>query len=189
MAYIIGIGGVRAAGKSTLARNLGLILRADIISSGRTREMIRAQHNPKELPELFASVTDAFSPDESVRYLSAQAKIMKPSLQAAVRQCREREASLILEGTHIYPGLYEKDFDLEVVLATSKEKLEYRMHKDKKRRNSEKALKRSVELQEYLKNEAEKYKIPVIDTTSIPKALIEIVKLLPLNKLPLTYFE
>ncbi len=189
MAYIIGIGGVRASGKSTLARNLGLILRADIVSSGRTREMLRAQYKPKELPELFSSVTNASSLQESIHFLSTQAVLMKPSLQAAIRQCRERKANLILEGTHIYPGLLKKDLDLEVLLVAPTEKIEYRMHKDKKRRISKRTLQRNIELQKYLKNEAKKYKIPIIDTTSLPKALIKIVKLLSIEKLPTTYFE
>lgn len=189
MAYIIGMGGVRAAGKSTLARNLGLMLRADIISSGRTREMIRAQYSREEVPELFESVTNASSLDESLLYLTIQAETMKPSLQAAMNQCREREATLIIEGTHVYPSLLGQDLDLEVLLVAPKEKLEYRIHKDKRRRISDEALRRSIELQEHLKSEAEKYGVPIIDTTSLPKAFIEIVKLLPAEKLPTTYFE
>jgi 2-phosphoglycerate kinase len=189
MAYIVGIGGVRAAGKSTLARNLGQILRADIISSGRTREMLRAQYERGKLPELFESVTNAPSVAESVRYLTVQSETMRPSLLAAIRQCRGREANLIIEGTHVYPGLFGKELDLEVLLVAPGEKLSYRIHKDKKRRISKKAILRSAELQDYLKREALKHRVAVIDTTSLPRALIEIVKLLPPEKLPLTYFE
>jgi 2-phosphoglycerate kinase len=189
MSYIIGLGGVRATGKSTLARNLSLILRADIISVGRTREMIRAQRRREELPEFFASVTDASSLEESVHRLKIQSETIKPSVQAAIRQCREREANLIVEGTHVYPGLYKKDFDIEIFLVAPKEKIEYRVHKDKKRKISKNTLRRNLELQGYLKNEAKKHRVPIIDTTSLPKALIEVVKLLPQGKEPKTFFE
>lgn len=188
MAYIVGIGGVRATGKSTLARHLGLLLRADIVSSGRTREMLRAQYDPQESPKLFASVTNASSLDEAVEYLRVQAEIVKPSLQAAIRQCKDREASLMLEGAHIYPGTYKEELNLEVLLAAPPELLGYRMHKDKRRRISDKVLSLNIELQNYLKREAEKYNVPIIDTASLPKALIEIVKLLPPEEL-VTYFE
>lgn len=190
MSYIIGLGGVRATGKSTLARNLSLILRADIISVGRTREMIRAQRKKEELPEFFASVTDASSLEESVHRLKIQSETIKPSVQAAIRQCREREANLIVEGTHVYPGLYKKeDLDLEIFLVAPKEKIEYRIHKDKKRKISKNTLRRNSELQGYLKGEAKKHHVPIVDTTSLPKALIEIVKLLPKGKEPKTFFE
>ena len=189
IAYIIGICGVRATGKSTIARNLGLIIRADILSSGRVREMVRAQYKHQELSGLFESVTNASSLDVAMRYLLVQAEVIKPSILAVMKQCREREANLIIEGTHIYPNLYKKELDLEVLLVAPREKLAYRMHKDKKRRFSEKILKLNSELQEHLKKKAEKYNIPIIDTTSIPSALIEIVKLLPSEKLLKTYFE
>ena len=190
MAYVVGIGGVRAAGKSTLARQLSLILRADIISTGRTREMIRAYERAKghEFPELFESVTNTSSVEEAVRCLYLQAKAIKPPIIAAIAQCKEREANLIVEGTHILPGLYA-DFDLIVTLVAPKEKLEHRIHKDKKRRASETAIQRSLELQEHLVTEAKKHGTPVIDTTSIPRAVIEVMQMLPKNKAPETYFE
>jgi len=189
MSYIIGIGGVRGAGKSTIARALGTIIRADIISSGRTREMIRAQYDRDKLPELFQSVNSALSIEESEQRLIIQSTIMKPSLQVAITQCVKREANLIIEGTHIYPGLLDENFNLFVLLIASKKKLVYRVHKDKNREMSKEAVDRNFQLQKLLIKKAKKNRIPIIDTDSIPGAVIEIVKLFPTKNLPITYFE
>ncbi len=192
MAYIIGIGGMRATAKSTIARSLGVLLRADIESAGRIREIIRVQYKRDEAPELFESVTNTDSLETAAHYLYRQAEIIKPYLQGVIKQCRERESSFIIEGAHIYPGLYGEDLDLEVLLIAPEEIVKRRMHKDKIRRISETTLQRNIELQNHLKKEAEKYKVPIIDSTHIPRASIEIVGLLlklPPDKLPKTYFE
>ncbi len=187
MSYTIGIGGVRASGKSTIARALGYLLRADIISTGRTREMIRALYTPETHPGLFKSVT-SLDPSDACKYLSEQSEFLKPSIDSAIRQCKEREANLVVEGSHVYPGIYaSENFDLQVFLVAPAQKIVYRMHKDKIRNTSNIAVSTNLALQEYLKREAEIHRIHIIDTQDIPDASLRIMKLIPEGRIK-TYF-
>ncbi len=188
MAYTIGICGVRGAGKSTIARNLGLIIRADIISSGRTRDIIRAQYTLQASQELFQSVTNANSIIDALHILSVQAEILKHSLLAVIEHCSKRDANLILEGTHILPDMFINELDLNILLTAPKKVLARRIYKDKNRNVSENMIKLNFELQEQLIDQAKKNNISIIDTTSIPSAIIEIIKLLP-SKAIYTNFE
>ena len=137
MAYIVGICGVRGAGKSTLARSLGVTLKADVVSTGRTRDMVRVHHEREQFPDLFESITNADSLEKARQYLTAQSALLKPYIQAVVDRCRGSNAHLIVEGTHVQPGFYnmesdfgttadEANFDLQVLLVASEERLRHR---------------------------------------------------------------
>lgn len=190
MSYIIGLGGVRAVGKSTIARKIGDVIRGDVISIGRIRDIVR-YFDQKKNPVLYESVTDAPTTEQGITFLHAQVELIRPCLLDIIHACREREANLILEGTHIYPGAYTADLDVEILLVSSKERLDYRIHKDKKRRVSENVLERNFQIQESLKGEAMAKHTPIVDTTSIPSALIEVMGILAeqKDKLPKTWYE
>ena len=173
MSYIVGIVGVRATGKSTIARQLGLVIRADTLSSGRVREIIRAQYKAEPDNILFKSVTSAASGQEAIDALAQQSEILKPSFEAVIAQCRDRNANLIIEGSHVLPGII-LIADLQVVLMVPRDKIAARLHKDKIRRITADAIERIMELQKWLVEEAERRGVPVIDTSSIPAALISL---------------
>lgn len=187
MSLIIGLGGVRAVGKSTLARKIGDGIRADVMSIGRIRDIIRQHFNQETQPEFFESITRAASLQDSIRILQLQSRILEPYLRGIIKDCRERQASLILEGTHLIPGLY-KDLDLEVLLVCPLERLNYRIYKDKIRKLSPTVGSLNFQLQEYLRTLAQQTKTPIIDTNSLPAAFIQIIQLFPKDKLPKTWY-
>jgi len=180
MTYNLGLGGVRTVGKSTLARSLGGVLNADIVHFARARDMIRGCSAPEDLPDLFESVIAAPSLEDTIRILRTQATYMRRPVQTTVDRCRERGAGVILEGMHVLPGLYDGVFDFQVLLVASPRILASRNHESAKPDISEKVLQRNIELQEYLTNQARAYDIPIIDTTSIQNAQIQILKLIGL---------
>ena len=179
--YIIGIGGMRAVGKSTVARNLSVLLRGDVISCGYLREIARHDDSSNN-QELFKSVARCSHLEESKKNLLVQSETLLPLIEASIGRYRDRKATLIVEGAHLLPDLCKEKFDLLVIFVAPQEKTERRMYKDKDRKVSPEMLARNSELQEYLISEAKKNEIPIIDTTSIPEASIQLIKLLSPTK-------
>jgi len=180
VAYVVVIGGVRSTGKSAVARVLGTVLQADVLSSGRVREIIRAQHTLAERPDLFESISGAPSCAPAVKFLRAQAAIMQPSFQAAIQQPLPRKAKYILEDVHFYPGfLQHLSVALHVILVSSPETLQTRIRSDEVGSGRSVNVERVIELQEYFKQEAQRLSIPIIDSTELIWALVDVLKRLP----------
>ena len=96
-----------------------------------------------------------------------------------IYSCKEREASLVIEGSHVSPGMYTHCSDVEVLLEASPHIIERRLAKDKDRKMPENGLQRILELQEHLIGVATEKMVPVIDTESIPGAYTQIIQLIP----------
>lgn len=195
----IGIGGPRGSGKSALARMLADMLRADSLSLGRLRSAIRALE--KVYPELEASdtletlgssVNSVDDVGERWKLLEAQACILEPYVKSVISECREREARLVVEGTHILPGLYsQSDLQVQVVLRVKLPTLMDRYEKDKKRLGGRELFgdaleqaERNHEMQARLCMEAERYGIPVVEADYLPGAFVRIIQMIPENLIP-----
>ena len=177
MSYIIGISGVRGAGKSTLGRYLSLELQADTLALGRHGDTLKSVYTPDDSPELFQSVANAPTLYEAVRILDAQAAFMYNSLKAVIDRCRRASASLILEGGQMTPGVYGRLLDLHIMLIVPRDKLEERMRSGKNRGVTPENVERNMEIQDYLINEAAEYCLPIIETHTIEQTVNDAMKL------------
>ncbi len=113
---IVLIGGTAGTGKSTLARELSSVLALDHrLGTGFIREVAKTSHSPSTAPELFRFTFRAENPIEN---LIAQARALKPAIDACIARARNEGTSLVIEGNHLIPELYrDAPVDVYVVLA------------------------------------------------------------------------
>jgi len=189
MSFIVVIGGARGAGKSALARLLSSTLRADILHLGRVRSLLKGAANHDEV--LDVSVNAAPDLSRSMKALRDQARLIRPMVKNVINDCRERKASLIVEGAHCLPGLYSLA-DLHVILKVSPETLGARYGKDKIRgsgpasKSSEREIARNIQIQYAILEKASKYsdRVKVINADYLPAAFCDIIRLLPEQCIP-----
>lgn len=187
MAYVIAIGGTRGVAKSTLARKFAEVLRADNLSVGRARDLLRPLVDRKENQEFFRSVTSSKSKRAAIETLKAQARLLREPIQAVIDKCVRRNASLIIEGSHILPGFLDK-VDTTVFLHAPEAVVVRRLRKDKERPISNNNVKRVLQIQKWLVEEAGVNPAMLVDSVSIPAAFVLISRLLSTDKLPVTEF-
>ena|SRR3989338_909517 len=106
-------------------------------------------------------------------------RLSTPPIRDMIYSCKEREASLVIEGSHVSPGMYTHCSDVEVLLEASPHIIERRLAKDKDRKMPENGLQRILEPQDHLIEVATEKRVPVIDTESIPGAYTRIIQLIP----------
>lgn len=178
MSFVVAIGGVRSVGKSTVAKGLGLLLQADIISTGRLRKMLQVQCKGKVRQELGKSISDAQTVTKAIKRLHTQAQILRSSLVAATNQNLPRKARFILEGQHFYPGFFDDwTVNLHVILTSPRKILRERIRTDERDSEQSVNVDRVFQLQDYYVEEAEKRGLPVIDSTVPLRALGKIMGL------------
>jgi len=109
---IILIGGTSGTGKTTLARNLCSSLEIDHrIGSGFIREIVKVQNIHPNLNSF------TFRSDEPVKNLISQAVTLQRFILACIERARNEGTSLVIEGTHLIPNLYEQDaYDVFIIL-------------------------------------------------------------------------
>lgn len=189
MSFVIAIGGARGAGKSALARLLSSTLRADVLHLGRVRSLLRGVADRDRVLDL--SVNEAPNLSKSMKALRAQARLLRPMVKKAVRECRERKASLIVEGAHCLPGFYPF-VDIHVVLNVSPETLKARYGKDKIRgrgpssNSVEREIARNILIQYAIIERALKFpnEVRILDANYLPAAFCDIIRLLPERCIP-----
>lgn len=179
MSYIVGIEGLRGVGKSTIARQVAERIKADVLSLGRVRDLVRYADQGRT-PELYERVTGTGTTEEALAILQAQAKAMYPYVKHIIDICRKRKINLVIEGAHVYPGLYSEDLDVECFFVAPEKDLERRIRgDDKDRKISEDVLRRNFETQEALRAIALEHNIAVIDTLSLSVAVSDVHHMLP----------
>lgn len=118
---------------------------------------------------------------------------MRPAVKDAINECRERQAALVIEGTHCLPGLYLDLVDVHVVLKVARDTLLRRYAKDKTRRGStplpdrpSDAIARNLEIQDWLLSLSAQSEngVVVVDAEYLPAAFIQIVQLIPTQRIP-----
>lgn len=98
------IGGTPGTGKTSLSRALCHRLEIDHrISTGFIREVVRDQTSREQFPDLFRST---FRAPDPVSTLLAQAKILERPVRRCIERARQEGTSLIIEGAHVLPSIY-----------------------------------------------------------------------------------
>jgi 2-phosphoglycerate kinase len=191
---VILLGGAPGTGKTTLAnllvRELGL---GHHISTGFIRAAVRHLLPEREAQALSMDSFDVWEtlPDLSPNGTSAvfqgvmhQASILKPSIEACVRRAAAEGIGLVLEGTHVIPGLLDltgvKGTLLCVLDVTDREALRSRAMSDShtQRKLTEEQLNSLIQLQSDLVAQAHALDCTVITNDNIDDALEQLSALI-----------
>jgi 2-phosphoglycerate kinase len=102
---VIFIGGASGGGKTTLSRELSTKLGIDHrLGTGFVRAIVQSETNQDVDPTLFSFTFDAIDP---IANALAQAERIKPAVAASVNRSRSEGTSLVIEGAHLIPSVYE----------------------------------------------------------------------------------
>jgi 2-phosphoglycerate kinase len=161
---IVLIGGTAGTGKSTLGRKLCCEMGIDHrLGTGFIREIAKNYHSPTAAPDLYSFTFRARRP---VDHLIAQARILKPAIDACIARARNEGTSLLIEGNHLIPDLYrDAAVDLYVVLSVpDADEHRTRLHGQShtRRRVSEDDFANVRRIDQYLRAEAVRCGIPII---------------------------
>jgi len=161
---IVLIGGTAGTGKSTLARELTWEMRFDHrLGTGFLREVARSYHSAQTAPDLYTFTFRAANP---IDHLMAQARLLKPAIDACIARARNEGTSLVIEGNHLIPALYhDVPVDLYIVLAAP-QATEHRARlygqSHARRRLSESDIANVRRIDDYLRAEAVRWGVPFI---------------------------
>ena len=189
---IILLGGASGVGKTTLAntlvQELGL---AHHVSTGFLREAVRSVLPAAEARVLEGHAFDAWrlmdgaapSDRRALQGTLAQARILQPAFQACIARSLREGVSLVLEGSHILPGVADSapGVSLFCVLDVPDRALLMRRARGNthRRRILDEGQAASIlELQEECLHLARTSGAPVIDSTQLGHALAQVRALL-----------
>ena len=189
---VILLGGAPGTGKTTLGN---LLVRELGLDHHLSTGFIRASVRPLlPEPEQRLLGMHAFDVGEALPELSSdgtsrvfqgvlhQAAILKPSIEACIRRAVREGIGLVLEGSHMIPGVLDPEelgATLCVLDVTDRETLRARalsaahVH----RRLDEEQVARLFQLQEDLVGRARELSLPVVMNDRLPDALDEIIAL------------
>ena len=166
-AKIILIGGCSGTGKSTISKELSerlnLIHR---IGTGFVREIVRQFIN-NDKQYMFGYTFQADSQEELINRFVRQSKELVGAVKACIERARAEGTSLVIEGAHIIPGLFNDcEVSLSIVLRNRDSEKHHDMilgptHFNRKITNEE--FSQNLILQDYICGEAKKHQVPIID--------------------------
>ncbi|MEE9555536.1 MAG: hypothetical protein V3W18_14715 [candidate division Zixibacteria bacterium] len=164
MKPIILIGGTSGTGKSRLARELCSGLCIDHrLGTGFIREIVKSETSEKEESILYKFT---FQSDDAIQNVVYQSERLYKAIISCVNRAKNEGTSLIIEGPHLLPKLYYKsNYDSFFILASPESKVHSRRIKGPshgKRIISNKDFKNARSIDNYLKLEANNYKIPCL---------------------------
>ncbi len=182
--FIILIGGASGTGKSTLSKNLSERLNIiHRVGTGFVREILRSQINMQDNPYMFGFTFEPCGFKDPVEKFVKQSSYMKDAISACIDRAYDEGTSLIIEGAHIIPGLIQdKRISLTVLLYNPYLDLHFKMINGPthfKRVISDDNFAISRKIQDWLLGKAEKYNVPVLESSNGAKVLDEAVKLCP----------
>ena len=181
-ATIILIGGCSGTGKSTISKELSerlnLIHR---IGTGFIREIVRQYINDNK-KYMFGYTFQVDSQKELINRFVKQSKGLVDATKACIQRALDEGTSLIIEGAHIIPGLFNDcEVSLTIVLRNNDSEKHRNMilgptHFNRKITNDE--FSQNLILQDYICGEAKKHQVPIIDVTRKDLILDKICRLL-----------
>lgn len=187
------LGGASGTGKTTLAntlvQELGLVHH---VSTGFVREVARAVMPPDQARMLGGFTFDAWrlmgkpARDGHGVFAGAlaQASLLQPAIEACIRRSLAEGASLVLEGAHVLPGLFDTGalgVSLLCILdVPHRETLVQRAlgPTHSRRHLSQEQLASIIELQDACVQAARRYGIPVVENTDFAHAVAQVKELL-----------
>jgi 2-phosphoglycerate kinase len=174
---IVLIGGTAGTGKSTLARQLAWEMRFDHrLGTGFLREVAKTYHSAQTAPDLYSFT---FRAERPIDHLVAQARLLKPAIDACIARARTEGTSLVIEGNHLIPSLYrDAPADLYFVLsAPPADEHQARLHGQShaRRRLSESDFANVRLLDDYLRAEAVRYGVPLVLYTNNFGQIIDLI--------------
>lgn len=161
---VVLIGGTAGTGKSTLAREISSRLGLDHrLGTGFIREVAKTFNPPQTSPELYSFT---FRSERPLENLIAQARALKPAIDACIARALNEGTSLVIEGNHLIPELYaDAAVDLYVVLAApdpAHHRIRLNGLSHAKRRLGEDDVANVRRIGDYLRDEAARHRVPYI---------------------------
>jgi 2-phosphoglycerate kinase len=186
---IILLGGTTGAGKTSLglavAQRLGI---SRVLSTDAIRQIMRLMLSPELMPAIHASSFDAHrrmperagEQDPVIDGFLAQTAAVSVGVRAIIDRAIEENASLLLDGVSLVPGLIDLDAYADrahiffLIVARLDEEA-FRSHflareERQKRRGADRYVERLEEIlhiQEYLLESAERHDVPIVDNITL----------------------
>jgi 2-phosphoglycerate kinase len=192
---ILLLGGATGSGKTSLALEVGHRLGIHrVMSTDAIRQIMRLMLSPELVPAIHASSYDAHQmlgrggDDPVIEGFLAQASIVSVGVRAMLDRAVAENASQILDGVSIVPGLLDLDaysasaHVIFLVVATLDERA-FRARFDSRARTSHRPQHRYLEhfdailrIQDHFLELADRHDIPIVDNESIDGSVLSIIK-------------
>jgi len=199
---IILLGGASGTGKTSLAlevsRRLGI---SRVLSTDAIRQVMRIMLSPELIPAIHASSFDAYrtlampagadnsEEDPVVRGFMAQASVVSVGVRAMIDRAIEENASLVLDGVTLVPGLIDLERYADVahviylVVARLDEK-SLRQHflkrgRQQSRRDGDRYVENieSIQLiQNYFLELADLHEVPIVDNVTVDGSVLLVMR-------------
>jgi 2-phosphoglycerate kinase len=195
---IILIGGGTGVGTSTISTELANLLNiTKVIGTDSIREVMRSTIPKNIAPDMHMSTYNVWKlykciPSKKTSVLHGyytQVRKISFGINAMINRALRENESIIIEGVHIFPGLFEKhENTFEYFLDITDEKLHksrfYRREGLNSLRPASKYLKYFKEIRairKFIINEVKKKKISVIEATEVQETLDKLIKQLQID--------
>ncbi len=201
---VVLVSGAAGVGKSVLAAELGYRLGIPrVVSTDSVRQALRSLISPELSPMLHASSYAAWRAEllpyeiasakpkrkRVVRGFQAQVQQMSRAIEAIIERNVKEATSLVIEGTHLVPGLSplrpdDRALVIEIVLAVRdeddhRENFSRREGRTHRMRPSDDYLEHFAEIrmiQDFVLEQAAREGSPVVDTTDFDRAVEQTVE-------------
>ena len=189
---IILLGGASGVGKTTLAnalvQELGL---AHHVSTGFLREAVRSVLPEDQARVLNGHAFDAWqhmdepaqADHRALQGTLAQARLLQPAFQACIARSLREGVSLVLEGSHILPGVVDSAPGVSLFCVLNVPDRDLLMRRARGNTHRRRILDGGqaasiLELQDECLHLARTHGAPVVDSTELPHALAQVRALL-----------
>ncbi len=194
---ILLLGGATGSGKTALAVEVAHRLGIHrVMSTDSIRHVMRIMLSPELVPAIHASSYDAYrmlSPavqtgEPVISGFEAQAGIVSVGVRAMLDRAVEENASLILDGVSIVPGLldlsaYEKTAHVIFLVVATLDWEDFRGRFEARASNSSRPphryldnLEAILQIQDHLLELAEEHDVPIVDNESIDASVLSVIK-------------